>query len=366
MIARFTFILPFRLECPEGEELAPIDLDYGVYKVRLHPPLKGAIDMRDVAPPSQLSMNDVRQRIRAAPPEFTDSILVNGKRTFSANVLQIDFKKDIFHRPMGGAFSPSEGDPPPNLAFTLSNGMLRRLRSVSRGDRLGEVLVESSLWALEYLSDDEEELPREEGLFRRHESILFQFHATACTLQTWTLSQTLPLDYRPHVWDELLLDAKRMLSHPGAALTLSYAALECFSQYLVNSLAKIRGLPKGLWDWISDRDHHMKEPAVEDCLGDLCMILSGRSLKSEKPLWETFKNHRTARNRFVHEGRGSVGGVETTQADVRKYLGNVEQIFAWGESVLPEHLRRPKAAGPTNFQIESSTVNLTSPHPAEQ
>ena len=70
-------------------------------------------------------------------------------------------------------------------------------------------------------------------------------------------------------------------------------------------------------------------------------MLSGHSLKEELPLWELFKNLKTARNSFVHEGIPKVGGTEISSATAAKLVAGAADIVKKIREWLPPEFHWP-------------------------
>jgi hypothetical protein len=121
-------------------------------------------------------------------------------------------------------------------------------------------------------------------------NIPLRFHATCVTQEVWDCIRSLPIDFSLHTWDALLLDAVSLLPDVAPAIVVANAALETFIPWALNQLHDGKKFPPKLWSWIHNRGDWYKEPSVEDQFDTLLEVLSGRSLKEDKDLWEAFKN----------------------------------------------------------------------------
>ena len=169
MIARLSILLPFSLVVPEGDVLDVQEMGFGIYRVRVHPPCQALLNPGDTALRSRVSFYEILEQLKPAKTIASDdAVLVNGHKTFDANLVRIDVIKDTFdrtrHEYMEG---PSEGDPPPTLGFEIANRFLQRLRTITRGSPISLLTPERAIWELEYLADDETPFPNDPKLIRR-------------------------------------------------------------------------------------------------------------------------------------------------------------------------------------------------------
>jgi hypothetical protein len=348
VIARFHILLPFSLAIPNGEELAPYDLDGQGYRVTVHPPVLGALNYQEIDQPSTTLGESIRRIEPAAIQATTDLIQVDGRPTLHANLLRIDFHKEDFDRRKTDPGADdldqlTHGDPPPAAAFRIANDLLMRLRTLSRGGKVRVLAARETAWRLDYLGDDESLLPAHPDFIRRRYCQQIKRQYTVLSNAMWKGCQALPDDYSAPIWDTLLLDAEAMLPEIEAAIALANSSLEVFSKWITDQLAELAKLPGGLWDWINDRGFWLKAPSVEERFDVLLKILGGgRSLRDDKALWQAFQDLRSARNKFSHEGKPLVRGKELSTATVRELIENAKRIIDWCEGLIPEALRRPK------------------------
>src|SRR5262249_41824179 len=150
------------------------------------------------------------------------------------------------------------GDPPPQLAFDIANGLLARIRAITRGPEIQVLDALRVPWRVDYLTDNGGVLAPAEGLHRRRFGRHISFRATALTTAIWRQVAEMPAEFTPLFWDTLLLDAEALLPDVDASIALANAALEAFSAWLLDQLAALQALPRGLWEWINKRGLYLK------------------------------------------------------------------------------------------------------------
>src|SRR5262249_13656712 len=159
-----------------------------------------------------------------------------------------------------------------------------------------------------YTNDDGSELEAQEGYRRRRGSLQFHWSFIGISPEVWDNIFCLPPEFEVPVWDGLRLDALAALPSVGTAVVLAATSLEVFISTLLDQLASKRGLSENLWTWVRDRDGRtLQQPSVEEQFDVLLKELTGHSLKEDAVLWEAFKNLKSARNSFVHEGTARLG-----------------------------------------------------------
>jgi hypothetical protein len=354
MIARLSILLPFTLHMRDLEAMQPHEVDQGLYRVRIHPPRKAKVSYLDAEALSPMPLHDVLDQLQPETPQTaTDIVLVDEAPTVQANLLQVDFLKDMFERPL---FKPdaepvghSEGDPPADLGFKIANNCLQRIRTYLVGLEIVVLSPATSFWTLEYLTDDGQPLQSDGVYVRRIRGAPISWRITAIDGPTWSELTQLPFDHEPHGWDLLLLDARDALPDINESVALANAALEGFSIWLLDRIVESRGMPPGLWKWINKRDHWMKQPSVADRFDDLLLIFAGKSMRVEQPrLWRGFSDLRYARNSFSHGGRATIkkskrkrtDEIPVTEENARELIGLAFEIVDWCELLVPARLRR--------------------------
>jgi hypothetical protein len=283
---------------------------------------------------------------RLVTPESPDYVFVSDKPAYLADALAIRFRKDSFDRRIG-----AEIDPPARTISAVVASFLERLKVVSRAPQVRGVAFPECQWHLQYLADDETELPPQEGLVRGRGGAQFSFSYVALYPEMWKSIHSLPHEHDVLPWQMLLIDARGALPHVGTAVVLAATALEVFIADVLARLAAQSNVPIELWGWITDRGDWQKEPSVEEQYSVLLHVLCGHSLKEDNSLWEAFKNLRRARNSFVHEGQAKLGkkGLEPAEATV--LLEKADQVLARIREWLPESLRWPVYADTVQVRI---------------
>ncbi len=316
MLARLFVLLPFHLTVPEGEKFQIFEYEDSGCKVRVFPPMRSE---------------------RAPALNGPEQLKIEGVPAFQADVLRIDFAKERFER---GTQSPC--DPPFDVINRAVNSFLLRLRHVTRAPQVRPLDFPSLTWRLQYLNDDGTEMEKRKDLVRTWGAVQFSFSWIALNKEIWTDIHNLPVDYQPPAWQGLLLDASAQLPSIGPSVVLAATALEVFIAKVLDQLAVAKNAPPDLWQWINQRGDRLREPTVEEQYDALLKHFTGHSLKEEQRLWESFKNLKTARNTFVHEGVAKVGGSavnrEMASALVVLSFEITEKVKAW----LPQKLHWPQ------------------------
>lgn len=316
MLARFHILLPFNLILPDGETFSIYGIEIEDYKVHIYPP----------APSDAQTEN-----------QKLDEFYIGGKKAVEVNALRIDFIKEDFRRD-----EDSECDPPYYILDKVVNDFLVRLRFVTRAAQIRQIIFPNVSWNIQYLNDDESELIQEKGKIRGRGSRAFKFSWITIDNRIWENIHSLPADYSPPVWDTLLLDASDLLPEVGASIVLSAAALEVFISWLLEQLAGRSSIPPELWEWINHRQHWTQNPSVGSKFDLLLKVLLGVSLKDQPELWEAFKNIRTARNSFAHEGIAKIGGRPIDEGGARRLVGRAAEIVRFVRDNLPDEIKWPE------------------------
>lgn len=311
MIARLLVLLPFTVTLPEGEQFSVYEyIDEG-YGIRVYPP---------------------KRSDAVLPAGGPDEIKINGVSAFQADALRIDFHRDSFARDKGGPC-----DPPERLMARAVNSFLLRLRHVTRSISIHVVNFQNITWRLQYLNDDETEFQEDEKLVRSRHTLVSSMSWVALDRTIWNDIHKLPLDYEPPPWEALLLDAYAELPRIGPAVVLAATALEVFIAQVLNQLATHYNIAQDVWIWINNRGNRLQNPSTEEQYSILLKYFTEFSLKDDKRLWEAFKNLKSARNSFVHEGLAKIGDKpihsETAKALITSAWEIVDRIR---ESIPPE------------------------------
>lgn len=314
MLARLFLILPFDLTVPEGEQFSMYEYVDEGYGVRAFPPIRS----------DRPRVSDV------------DELRLDGVPAFQADALRIDFHRETFGRAKDGPYDPPEG-----VIGRAINSFLIRLRHVARAAQIRPLDYPWGTWRIQYLNDDGTELDVDERLVRGRGALHVSFGWIALNKHVWEDVHRLPPDYEPPPWEELLLDAQSDMPRIGPAVVLAATALEVFVSRILNKLAEAGTAPRPLWDWINKRGDYLREPTVEEQYDALLKFFTGHSLKDEPNLWESFRNLKTARNSFVHEGVATVGGTAVSIDTARKLVSAASEIISKVREWLPQPLHWP-------------------------
>jgi hypothetical protein len=287
--------------------------------------------------------------------ESPDYVLLNEMPAYMADVLEVRCRSDSFDRRV-----ETEIDPPKTTIAAVVGSFLERLKFVVRAPQVRLVEFPLCRWHLRYLSDDGSELVEEEGFVRGRGAAQFSFGFVALHPNVWDSTHSLPHEYKVEPWHSLLVDARGALPHVGTAVVLAATALEVFIGAVLTRLASESTVPKELWGWITDRGDWQKEPSVEEQFSVLLHVLCGHSLKEDEGLWEAFKNLRTARNSFVHEGRAMLGK-QPLQADrAAALIDKADQLLVRVREWLPEHMRWPVYAHAVQVTVGKKIASTSS------
>jgi hypothetical protein len=344
LIARGQIQLPTPILIDAREEYRPFAVDLGSYQATVYPPYRS--ELADY--PSDLPLLE-RPRYLGRPdsPRLVPGLQMNGSEVIEADVLQMDFVADNFDRRL----DPPADDPPVSLFFAVANRFLGCFRTLGRSFQSSYVLPEKGTWHIEYLDDDGNTLPANPVLFRRRSGSHKSTSLLGLPRTLWDRIGEMPTDFQSPVADELLLDATASLPHIGTALVLAFTALEVRIDSALNELASLHGIRPELWGWVNDRGDYRKEPSIGERYDLLLKAITGRTLKTDKRLWEAFSNLRDARNSFIHDGVAIIGkGTPVTEAKAHELLQAAVDITDWVETILPATSRRPKYEGTTTFE----------------
>ena len=328
MIARVYIAVPFHIALPEGAQFKVYSYEDEGYLVSVYPP--GRSD-------------------RPTQGDLPDKLRMSGVPAFFANALRIHFKKDAFERKSGSPL-----DPPEAVLRRAVDSFLTRLRYVTRGAQIQPLLWPNVSWRLRYLTDDEAELSEEPGEVRGHGTIGFRWSWVGVDPEVWEHVYSLPRDFIPPVWDDLRLNALAALPGVGTAVVLAASCLEVFIANILDGLAKLSSVPPDLWHWLNERGDWLREPTTEEQFDALLKLFTHHSLKEQPVLWEAFKNLKTARNTFVHEGQAMIGGKPVAADDAQRLLARTTEIIAWVRQWLPDELKWPEFESKIVFKIEKA------------
>jgi hypothetical protein len=314
VIARLTVVVPFPIVVADGEIFPLYTYENEGYTISARPPVKTEQPLHVDLP------NDIR---------------LDGKVAFAANALRFDFRKAEFDRRSDRELF----DPSVELMQRTVRGFIARLRYVTRSAHVQPVdLARGATWRLQYLNDDESELPPQPELLRGVGGKVRSISLTSVPLDVWESIHELEPDWAPPVWDDILLDATNALPRIGTAVVLAATALEVFIADVLERLAKNSDVPRDVWQWMNERRDIDRNPSTEEQFDVLLKHFVGRSLKDEQKLWQIFTELRTARNKFVHEGTARAGGNPITFERAGQLVASAGEIISTIRGWLPaEH-----------------------------
>lgn len=368
MLARFRVLLPYHFCVPYHDYVRqkPHELQYEEYRVRLYPPRMANVDssVTDVTSPIPLmdAVNQLEEKMLVTP---IAAIRINGQEVVRANLLQVDLiaARDYTRNRRGGDVF----DPPLDLFFKLVNSVIARLKSVGRMANAKFVdLDAAAAWKIEYLTDEGQQLPRDEALFRKRTGNKVTWQVSAMPAGIWDLALTLPTDFTLPVWHNLILDASAQLPDVNTSIVLANAALESFIKLSLDILAKGSSISPESWEWITSRENTLlKQPSAKEMFDQALFLLTGKSLRKDQPeLWKAFDDLRAARNSMVHQGKAVIKKktrkgattIEVTTQTAEKMVENASRIITWVESLLPDEHKRVMFKGNINFSVARSAT----------
>lgn len=326
MLARLYVAAPFIMVVPENTPFTNFSYEDEGYTVTIRPP--GRSDLPIYA-------------------DVPDKLEVDGVPAFAANTFQIEFRKETFSRDKNGSI-----DPPEHVIRRAVSGLVARLRFVTRAFQIEPIEFLEGSWRLRYLHDDGTELEENEGLVRGRGGRAFSWSLVGVNPAVWNDVHSLPPDWVPPPWDDILLDATAALPKVGTAVVLAATALEVFIADVLERVAAKGDIPSDVWYWINHRGDWQRDPSTEDQFDVLLKHFVGHSLKEDAKLWQGFQNLRTARNKFVHEGLARAGGKGLTPADAAQLLSRASEIVNWVRQWLPPDLQWPRFQPPLNLVCE--------------
>jgi hypothetical protein len=341
MKAVFYMLLPTEFLIPEDVHLKPQELEIDGYSISIFEPEYASINPEYAAQLTEVAMTEIAKNLRPDPkPRLTGVVKADGKQTRVANLIHIEFHKDEFDRRRSGGV----GDPPLALIEKIALDFILRLRAVSQANHLKPVHLDSAPSRLEYLTDDNSELPPDPNLFRSYFKSSRSVQTVMLYESVWNRATELLAEfpYQPKSYDTLIQDAFAALPEIGTPILLANSALETLIDFAFQEMLGSVKEPE-LWAWILDRGDWRKEPSTAEKYDVLLKSLSGKSLKDDHELWEAFQLLRGIRNNFVHDGKSVFGKKEeqVTQSMTRELLSKAIKIIEFVENLLPAEKRRP-------------------------
>jgi len=334
VLARLHILMPYTSILPENQEYQIYEEQDGDYTVRFLPPQRDPAMMFGRHP---------------------SGIKLNGKPAFEANVMRIDFHKEDFDRTADGPI-----DPPEDVIRRAVSDFHARLRFTTRAAHASPVSFPWNQWKLDYTKDDGSELETPKGYVKCRGTIQFKFSFIGISPEVWDNAFALPSGFKVPVWDGLRLDALAALPSVGTALVLAATSLEVFISFLLDELSARQRLSNTLWTWITARGGRtLQQPSVEEQFDVLLKEFTGHTLKEDAALWEAFKNLKSARNSFVHEGVAMVGMTPLSKDDAAALVGRVDCIIAKIREWIPEEVRWPVPEAQVNLEWTHTLIEAS-------
>jgi hypothetical protein len=285
MIARVSIQLPFNILLAVDEKFLNVWVEDSGYKIFYLPPGRDP-NLVSTSEPSTITLNE------------KDAIL--------CNIITFDFQKEEFDRTISEDVSKiMQFEPSLELINKVLNNFLIRLRHLTNAAQIHLIDIHYNQWRITYLNDDLTELQEEKGKLRGRGARKFEIKYVPLNSEIWNDIFKLPSDFlSQYYWVDLLLDGLDELPEMGPSIVLTFTALEVFIARILNQLASTKKelISPDCWEWINHRPEWPQEPSVEEQYDTLLKIFTGHSLKEDTKLWAGFKNLKTARNTFVHEG----------------------------------------------------------------
>lgn len=324
--------MPYKVTLPDKEGFPIYEHEDSGYKVRFLPPARSA---------------------GAGPGASPSHLTIDGKPAFEADVLCIEFYKESFARGMNDPI-----DPPEVVIRRAVSSFHARLRYVTRAAHAKPVSFPWNAWRMEYVNDDGTPLEKKDGFFRARGARQFEWSFIGINTDVWEKIHAISSDFEVPVWDGLRLDALDALPSVGTAVVLAATSLEVFISSILDKLVERGACASDLWLWIKERGEKggnwLRQPTVEEQFDALLKHFCGHSLKNEPDLWEAFKNLKTARNTFVHDGIAKIGNKPITKENAVQLIARVNDIIQKVREWIPEDLRWPEC----NPKVEISWTQV--------
>jgi hypothetical protein len=366
MIALFQLGLPADILVLAETQLQAIEAQgaevegVGPVTVIVHPPYRSQLSESVFRVGNSAPLFDDIGKLNPADPQPVEPMIdVDGYKVVRCDAIAVEIHGSEFDRRRdGGGIRPLL-----DLACSVADGLLQRVRVLTRAGHLKPIDPESTTFGLVFLDDSRVRLASEEGKFVGTGMFKLQIRSVALTPEVWDATLEAGA-YETPAWEELLLDAMdSVLSEIGPALVLSATAVET---RIANALDFLAGgkVPDDVWKWATTRNgDFMKTPSVSEQLDALLLALGGRSLREDTRLWEAGVHLRQARNSFVHEGRAMIGKKKekrqaVTQAKAAELVGNAGAIIDFIETLLPEEARRPRLS---HQPMVTTTIPIKAP-----
>jgi hypothetical protein len=334
VIARFRFLLPFRIHIPIGAELSPYSVKYGGYEFVVPPPYKASLSPEtysalcdpDGLGPLTVPVNQIRAGLSPANPPMPDpNVEISGASVIAANAVEVRAQRPDFDRRSIQSGGNTERDPSFSLATDVVNDCLRRFRAISRSSKARQLSLRRAFKILEYLDDNGQPLPSSDPPLIRWVADVHAHGETAVlTVGVWNAVTSQKLPYSPPVWETLLLDAAASVTEVGASLVLAVTALETAIDSALEAKSQACGIPSDLWSWFMKRRFRLDQKC-----GDLLQLVSGESLTADSERARALKNITAARNSFAHGGVAFLNESPVTEEQAVKMISETRGLIEW-------------------------------------
>src|SRR5437870_1987719 len=149
MLARFRVLLPFELHVREGDELGPQVVEHKGCELTIHPPLRSQVNREALSMNSGVPVSLIIDAMQpAAPAPASPIVRINGAAGVMVDMIQLTFRRAEFVR------TPNSDDPSWDECFALANGLIQRLRAVTRGSALAVLQSMRTCSRIDYFNDD--------------------------------------------------------------------------------------------------------------------------------------------------------------------------------------------------------------------
>jgi hypothetical protein len=234
VIARFGFVLPFRLSVRRGDVFVPAKVKLGSDSYLVHPPVQSIF----LAGPATLAVGV--PSFVAPELQTTDDIRVDGEPTYACDLVQIDIRRDDFDR----REEREVHDELVDRGFAVVNSWLSRIRVIAGAAWIRPLSSTETTWEVAFLNDDGSDLARQQGLIRRLRGVYVSTgNVFALKAESWEELNQLAQDFEPPTWDTLISDAYRLFPEPGPVVVLAMTAIETRIGTALDVLAAAKGVP---------------------------------------------------------------------------------------------------------------------------
>jgi len=344
MIARFHILLPYQLEVPANLDVEPIRISADGYNIVIYPPYQTIAKSEDASGTSPVPALEVIDNLFPnLEPIIHETVQIDERPVVSVNAIIVDFIKPELNRNRNDEGEPDETEPPTEMVFGIINSFLSTLRVIAQIKIIKPIESNRVYWRMDYMTDDGLFFSEEEGKIRAKFVTGFEWITHSIIEPVWEKTKEVFPDYRINHWDQLILDAHKVLPEVGASIVLANTALETFIKAALDGLATENDYPEVLWNWLYDRNPLLKNPSTDEQFDVLLKLFTGSSLKDNDELWEAYKNIKKIRNGFVHEGILKLGDVPVDKYLAGRLINKAKRIIEWVEQFLSADLIRPKA-----------------------